>query len=210
MWGQVRLPVAPCLRSWRREAVLLCSADPFEPAPSLQCWAEPRARGHGRGQGLAFRRPPLWSPIPEWSPPDGPSCFACGACDATHSALGSSPNPACLRALVRAPPSRARSRWPGLENAPPCAALDFQGGKFAGEAQGTARANMDTVMKGWFSEVSPMWPGARAARGPAASAHLPQCLRVWHRPLPSARSPWRAGIAVVALPFVHSVGPGGA
>ncbi|CAI5997371.1 unnamed protein product [Closterium sp. NIES-65] len=37
--------------------------------------------------------------------------------------------------------------------------LACQGGKYVGEAQGTARANMDTVMKGWFSEVSPMWPG---------------------------------------------------
>lgn len=28
-----------------------------------------------------------------------------------------------------------------------------------GFKQGTAKANMDSVMKGWFSEVSPMWPG---------------------------------------------------
>ncbi|CAI7864739.1 unnamed protein product [Closterium sp. NIES-54] len=39
------------------------------------------------------------------------------------------------------------------------AMAEAAGGKYVGEAQGTARANMDTVMKGWFSEVSPMWPG---------------------------------------------------
>eukprot|EP00850_Spirogloea_muscicola_P007063 SM000035S13043 [mRNA] locus=s35:48640:51178:+ [translate_table: standard] len=32
-------------------------------------------------------------------------------------------------------------------------------GELAGEKQGTARANLDTVLKGWFSELSPMWPG---------------------------------------------------
>lgn len=34
-----------------------------------------------------------------------------------------------------------------------------EAGKYEGQTQGTARANMDTVMKGWFSEISPMWPG---------------------------------------------------
>eukprot|EP00270_Netrium_digitus_P011411 TRINITY_DN362_c0_g1_i1.p1 TRINITY_DN362_c0_g1~~TRINITY_DN362_c0_g1_i1.p1 ORF type:complete len:355 (-),score=75.09 TRINITY_DN362_c0_g1_i1:369-1346(-) len=31
--------------------------------------------------------------------------------------------------------------------------------KFAGELQGSAKHNMSSLMEGWFSEVSPMWPG---------------------------------------------------
>lgn len=27
------------------------------------------------------------------------------------------------------------------------------------EQQGTARANMDRTLQGWYSELSPMWPG---------------------------------------------------
>ena len=41
----------------------------------------------------------------------------------------------------------------------PAACLSLQGAKYEGEKQGTARANMDSVVKGWFSEISPMWPG---------------------------------------------------
>eukprot|EP00850_Spirogloea_muscicola_P010462 SM000061S19289 [mRNA] locus=s61:547675:550266:- [translate_table: standard] len=37
--------------------------------------------------------------------------------------------------------------------------LGVSKGELAGEKQGTARANLDTVLKGWFSELSPMWPG---------------------------------------------------
>ncbi|CAI5462525.1 unnamed protein product [Closterium sp. Yama58-4] len=64
--------------------------------------------------------------------------------------------------------SLARVFSRGSPRPPPCpidrprrrvAMAEAAGGKYAGEAQGTARANMDTVMKGWFSEVSPMWPG---------------------------------------------------